>query len=85
MNEKAIPKEVQNILTDHLSLLALRDFCAKLPFGYRKARKAAIDAGRKADEFWEKVKEIYPETKDGQWFYNHGKLIRFVVPIFRRC
>ena len=49
---------------------AIRDLAVKLPFGYRKAFKAAADSIRFRKLFWDRIQDVYPELK--------GKRLTFI-------
>lgn len=60
--EYDIPQEVQDIFLEYVGLTELRDRYVKVvPFGYKKAAKAAKEAAKKRHLFWRRVYAIYPE------------------------
>ena len=56
-----LPEDVNNLRSDASALIELRDAYVKLPFGFKKARKCAIDNKRLLTLFWFRAVEIYPE------------------------
>jgi hypothetical protein len=63
MKEYNLPQDLQDIFTEYVNLCDLRDKYILLRyFGYRLALRATRDANKCRDEFWKKVKELYPET-----------------------
>lgn len=68
-DKKVIPDELIEIEEKCRALLELRDKYATLPFGFRRAKKCAIEAKRYRNEFVRKIKERYPELGD-EFIYN---------------
>ena len=64
-----VPEEVKTLLEKSAAAATLRDIYANLPFGFRKARKCAIDYIKYRRIFWNKVYEMYPELPDNA-IYN---------------
>ena len=57
----------------------LRDGYVKVPFGFRKARRCAINAVKFRRIFWEKIVEIYPELKNASLRYSaRGQTVKRV-------
>ena len=44
----SIPDDVAKLWDEHSGCCAVRDSAVKLPFGYRKAKRAAMDAAKAA-------------------------------------
>ena len=58
----------QRLIDDYVQFIAmeeLRDKYVPLPFCYRKARKAAIEAGKLRELFWSHIRTMFPRT-DGR-------------------
>ena len=65
-----IPDEVATLMRKAEALIELRDIYTKLPFGFKKARKCAIDQQEYRSKFWKKVNELYPELKNKRLSFN---------------
>ncbi len=66
-----IPQEIADIAIRRSALADLRDLYVRIPFGFRNARKAAMESKSGLAEFWKKVGEIYPQTLDGRtWEFS---------------
>lgn len=65
MNKKtyAVSDDIDLLSSKITAAIDLRDLAVKLPFGYRKARKAAIDVQNFRKIFWRRVFDIYPELR----------------------
>jgi len=68
---------VGNLIADDFTAyeaaIELRDRALKLPFGYKKALKAAKDAIKYKRIFWKNVRKMYPEIKNSTLNYNIEK------------
>ena len=75
MTEKSypIPEEIINIADEANALKELRDEYVKRPFGFKKARRCAIDAAKKRTLFWRKVRDLYPELYGKKAYYKDGE------------
>ena len=71
-----IPDDVAVMYVDYAALMEWRDSLAGRVLGYKWAKRAAIDAARLRKEFWNKVRDIYPEFDDHQLAFNEFKGIR---------
>ena len=71
--EYEIPEEIIALWDKYHAAKKMRDILAKLPFGFKKARKCALDAETFNRKFWYKVRELYPEEfyKKGLEFYAY--------------
>ena len=67
--EYTISDDIDLLMRKTNAAMKLRDLAIKLPFGYRKARKAATDFEQFKIAFWRKVLAVYPELK--------GKALRY--------
>lgn len=65
-----VPKEVSKMFEQYIAMLKLRDIYVKQFFGYKKAKRAAIEAEHLLQLFWRKIRDIYPELKDKQISYD---------------
>ena len=79
MKEYSIPEEICNINTEVRALTKLRDIYAKLPFGFRLAKKCAISAEIKSHEFLRSIVEMYPELDDVKLRFDYKKRIVFEI------
>ena len=71
MKKYEATKEIKDLFTEGLSAEHCRDKAIKLVFATRRAirfGKIAISTYAKA---WELVTELFPETRNGAWHYNH--------------
>ena len=59
-----LPEEVIDLLDKANASKKMRDRLVKLPFGFKKAMRCAIDGERLTREFWSKVRVLYPEIQD---------------------
>lgn len=57
----SVPDELVEVEIEYQAAVELRNIYAKRPFGYKKALRASADAVRSRDEFWRKIRELYPE------------------------
>ena len=73
MKTYPIPQEVADIMVKSYALNNLRDTYAKLPFGFKKAARAAIEAEKFRVEFWNKVYKIYPKIVDENKRMGHAE------------
>ena len=67
-----VPEEIDNLLSEAKGMANLRDIYAKIPFGYKKAVKAAKESEIKRRLFWQKLYALYPKlsTEAGYWKYH---------------
>jgi len=68
--ELLISDDMAEYFDAYHAALQLRDSAIKLPFGYKKAFKAAKDAVKNQKLFWKKVYEVYPEVAEREFNYN---------------
>lgn len=81
MKEKKyiIPDDLWDLRTKATAMNELRDaYIIMRFFGYRLARKAAMEAARATDEFWNGVRDLYPELRGEHLRTIDGKEV-FVV------
>ena len=69
-DKKVIPDEIVELGEKLEALYELRDKYATLPFGFKRARKCAIEALKYKGIFLRKVAEIYPELINVKVTYN---------------
>ncbi len=69
-----VPQEITDMFFDSNGLEKLRNVYAKLPFGFRKARRCAIDGQRLFDGAFQKVCELYPELRGKTLAHGAGKV-----------
>lgn len=70
--KKKVPNELAELFDESFALQTLRDIYAKLPFGFRKARKLAIESTKKQAKFWREVIQLYPELLGKDLIYRSG-------------
>ena len=58
-----VPNDIVSLLWEHRALLNLRDVYAMRPFGcgYKKARKAAVEAEKLKCKASQMIRDLYPE------------------------
>lgn len=77
MIELTVPKEIDSLAAEAAAMKQMRDIYVKLPFGYRRATKAAKEAEILVRSFWQKLYVLYPEVKDGKWtYFAHEMVVR---------
>lgn len=62
-----IPKEIAELYLQACALDNLRDKYASLPFGYKKSRRAAMEADSLATKAHRMIIKLYPELKGKGW------------------
>jgi len=77
-NMFSIPEEVHDIWCEYESLNILKESYVEQYFGFRKARKCAIDAEKARTKFWRKVLELNPNKKMNKVTY-HKELMMIEV------
>lgn len=77
MEGHSIPYEIMEHDYNERACLKVRDLASKLPFGYKKAVRAAKDAIKERTLFWDKIYVLYPEFK--------GKRLVYKTEIKRVC
>lgn len=70
-----VPEELQNIISDAVGMIRLRDEYAKKRNGYKNARKCAKEHQRLKDKFWLKIYEMYPQANSDDCYYRNGKIL----------
>ena len=72
MEEKKypIPEEVIDLWDKKVAAENMRDIMVKLPFGFKKARRCALDAQTFRRKFWHKVRCMYPELDDNSLAFH---------------
>jgi hypothetical protein len=71
-----IPEELHDIFCEYKSMLDLKESYVNKYFGFRKAKKCAIQAEKAENKFWNKVLQICPKN------LLYGKEFKY-VPILR--
>lgn len=66
-----LPEEVLLFIDRYFAMSELRDKCIKSPFGFRRAKKCAINATTFRRKFWSKVNDLYPELSNFELIYDH--------------
>lgn len=65
-----VPQELVDIFNRFDAMEKLRNKYVNVPFGYRKARKAALEAGKLRESFWAAVRELYPRIRGRSLEYD---------------
>ena len=73
-NHFDLPAEITCFYNEYMAFQKLRDIYVKIPFGFKKAKKCAIQAENVREKFWRKIHELYPELK--------GKIIKYNLESF---
>ena len=68
-----IPDDVAAIFEEYMACTEIRDSAVKVPFGYRKAKRASRERIRAHRLFWKRVGEVYPELDDESLVYDSAK------------
>jgi hypothetical protein len=71
--EFTISDELRDLHDKYVAYTKVRDIYVKIPFSYKKAVKAAIDAEKTKSIFWGKFFKLYPGTTGKNFEYNHNK------------
>lgn len=58
-----IPDDIQELDNKKVAHEQLRDLYAKLPFGFKKSFKCALQAENYRKQFWAAIYELYPELQ----------------------
>lgn len=74
-NMFSIPEEIHDIWCEYEALNILKESYVNQYFGFKKARKCAIDAERARTKFWRKVIELCPNKKSNKLSYNKEFMI----------
>jgi len=78
-NEYTIPEEVALLMRKAEALKGLRDIYIKIPFGFKKARRCAIDHENYRARFWLKTIELYPELKGRKLSFSISSAFVWIV------
>jgi hypothetical protein len=78
MKEYPISDDLALLNDKHLAAKKIRGLAIKLPFGYKKAFRAATDSERFRRLFWSRVRGIYPELQNKNLAYDNQKQIVWV-------
>ncbi len=72
MGKKELPvsDDMAEYFDAYHAALEIRDRALKMPFGYKKAYKAAKDAVKNRKKFWQKIYKVYPEVEGSRFEYN---------------
>ena len=68
--EYPISDDIMVLFYKHEAAKTLRDLAIKMPFGYKKALRAATDSIRFLDLFWKQIYQVYPELKSYRLKYD---------------
>uniref|UniRef100_A0A6H1ZW89 Uncharacterized protein n=1 Tax=viral metagenome TaxID=1070528 RepID=A0A6H1ZW89_9ZZZZ len=66
-----IPDEIALFINKAKGAEKLRDIAIKIPFGYKKALRAAGDAEHFSWKFWNSVHNLYPELSRKKLLYDY--------------
>ena len=70
MAKYELPEELLKLVDKTMAFETLRDRYVKLPFGYRKAKKCAINHQHYKRKFWNSVSKLYPELENKALKFN---------------
>lgn len=73
--EYKVPEELAIFMDKMIANEQLKDKCIKSPFGFRRARRCAINAQYFSRKFWVGLREMYPELNYKSVKYNPGMQI----------
>ena len=76
-----IPEEIVEFIHKSEAMWGLRDVYAKIPFGFSKAKKCALESEVCRTKFWRKVVEIYPELKGKKLAINPRDLFVWILDV----
>ena len=68
--EYELPEKLLLFMDKAIAFEELRDKCIKSPFGFRRARRCAIDLEYFKRKFWGNVQKMYPELENKSLHYN---------------
>ena len=71
----SIPEEIHDIWCEYEALTILKESYVNQYFGFKKAKKCAIDAEKAKNKFWRKVCELNPNKKNNKLSYNKELMI----------
>jgi len=77
MNELDVPDELKELMLDFQVSLECRDKAITSIFQAKRAIYYGKQAEKARREFWQKVRELYPQTKEEGWSYNLTDQILF--------
>ena len=65
MDEKKydISQEIIDLFIESMVLSNLRDRYMRLPFGYKKAKRSAIEDRKASNKAWDMIYDVYPELR----------------------
>ena len=71
MEEKRLPisDDMAEYFDAYHAAILIRDKALEMPFGYKKAYKAARDAVKNQKKFWKMVFKVYPEVSGEPYQY----------------
>ncbi len=79
MEEYSLPDEVMQHDCNSRAYKEVRDLYAKMPFGYKKAVRAAISAEKEIAALLVKVHKLYPELSRKSLSYNRARKTVFIT------
>ena len=65
-----LPGDIVSVLDEYYACIGVRDSATKMTFGYRKAKRAAIESEVARRKFWKMCHEIFPESKTADADYD---------------
>lgn len=76
LNEYPVPDEIAVFFFESIALEDVRNRYIRMPFGYKKAVKAAVGARKSGAAFWQAIYTLYPEinAKD-QWTFSPAEMV----------
>lgn len=70
-----VTDEIADMFNKFLAIQELRDLYIKVPFGFKKAKRCALEAQECRSQFWQMVRELYPELSGYDVKYNQSDRI----------
>jgi hypothetical protein len=65
--ELTVPNELMELYYESEANKKLVSVYAKLPFGYKKAKKCSIDSQRQINQFWREITGLYNLNRNKVW------------------
>jgi len=67
-----VPSELEELLGKSIALNDLRDRYVRIPLGFKKARKLAIESEQLRRKFWIEIRKLYPELSSKRLVHTGG-------------
>lgn len=76
--EYEVPEELAKLMDKSLACEDLRNRYVKLPFGFRKAKKCAVEFHSLKRKFWNGIRELYPELTGGLSYSANDNMVKII-------